>query len=347
MRVLITGSAGFIGSHLTERFLREGHSVVGVDNYLSGQRRNTDLFLGDANFAFLEADVSSGFTYAGAPLDWVLHFASPASPPHYQQHPIATLMVGAQGTQHALELAKAHGAKFMLASTSEVYGDPLVHPQPESYWGNVNSHGPRSCYDEAKRYAEAITGAYRTHHGVDTRIVRIFNCFGPRMRSDDGRVVTNLVNQALAGEPLTVYGDGQQTRSFQYVDDLVEGIFRLMRTTYTEPVNLGSPAEHTILEFAELIRGLTQSSSQLAFKPLPKDDPKQRRPDISTAKRLLGWEPSVPLKDGLRKTIAYFKSAKDSVHTKSDRNTPQKTPQNTPQNTQSDAAVPQPVTGVL
>ena len=335
MRLLITGSAGFIGSHLTERFLREGHSVVGVDNYLSGQRRNTDLFLGHPNFEFVEADVSNGFVYEGEALEWVMHFASPASPPHYQQHPIATLMVGAQGTQHTLELAREHGAKFMLASTSEIYGDPLVHPQPESYWGNVNSHGPRSCYDEAKRYAEAITGAYRTHHGVDTRIVRIFNCFGPRMRADDGRVVTNLINQALAGKPLTVYGDGQQTRSFQYVDDLIEGIVRLMGTSYTEPVNLGSPKEHTILEFAELIKGLTKSPSRLEFNPLPQDDPKQRRPDISTAKRILDWEPKVPLKEGLRATIAYFESVRDRARK-----------ENTQENTQHSKPIPQPVTGV-
>ena len=329
MRLLITGSAGFIGSHLTERFLREGHSVVGVDNYLSGQRRNTGLFLDHPRFAFLEADVSKGFTYKGEPLDWVLHFASPASPPHYQQHPVATLTVGAQGTQHALELAQEHGAKFMLASTSEIYGDPLVHPQPESYWGNVNSRGPRSCYDEAKRYAEAITGAYRTHHGVDTRIVRIFNCFGPRMRGDDGRVATNLINQALENAPLTIYGDGQQTRSFQYVDDLVEGIVRLMATKYTEPVNLGSPVEHTILELAKLVKALTGSRSKLVFAPLPQDDPKQRRPDISTAKRILDWEPRVSLEKGLRATIAYFESV-EAVQTLEEQPAPNDAPTLTP-----------------
>lgn len=302
MRVLITGSAGFIGSHLAERFLAEGHTVVGVDNYLSGQRRNTELFLGHPRFRFIEADVSGGVPYAGPGLDWVLHFASPASPPHYQRHPIETLMVGAQGTQHALDLAQAHGAKFMLASTSEVYGDPHVHPQPESYWGHVNPNGPRSCYDEAKRYAEALTMAYHRHRGLDTRIIRIFNTYGPRMRADDGRVVTNFINQALEGRALTVYG-GTQTRSFQYVDDLVEGIVRLMHVTYHPPVNLGNPDEYTIAQFAEIIRDRIDPTLDLTFHPLPQDDPRQRRPDITVARELLGWEPTVSLHQGLQRMM--------------------------------------------
>lgn len=305
MRVLITGSAGFIGSHLVERLLAGGHTVVGVDNYLSGQRRNTELFLAHPRFRFIEADVSYGIPYEGPGLDWVLHFASPASPPHYQQHPIETLMVGAQGTQHALDLAHGHGAKFMLASTSEVYGDPHVHPQPESYWGHVNPNGPRSCYDEAKRYAEALTMAYHRHHGLDTRIIRIFNTYGPRMRADDGRVVTNFINQALEGRALTVYG-GAQTRSFQYVDDLVEGIVRLMRVTYHQPVNLGNPDEYTITQFAEIIRDRIDPTLGLTFHPLPQDDPRQRKPDITVARELLGWEPTVALQEGITRTVATF-----------------------------------------
>ncbi|WP_019588443.1 UDP-glucuronic acid decarboxylase family protein [Deinococcus apachensis] len=303
MNILITGSAGFIGSHLVERFLNEGHTVVGVDNYISGQKRNTEMFLGHPNFRFIRADVSSGIPYEGQPLDWVLHFASPASPPHYQQFPIETLMVGAQGTHHALELAHRHGARFMLASTSEVYGDPLVHPQPESYWGHVNPNGPRSCYDEAKRYAEALTMTYHRHKGVDTRIIRIFNTYGPRMRADDGRVVTNFVNQALEGKPLTVYG-GQQTRSFQYVDDLVEGIVRLMGVTYHQPVNLGNPDEYTILDFARIIRDRTNPALEITFQSMPQDDPQQRRPDITVARNLLSWTPAVPLQEGLQRMVA-------------------------------------------
>ncbi|BDP44149.1 epimerase (plasmid) [Deinococcus aetherius] len=306
MNLLITGSAGFIGSHLVERFLAEGHTLVGVDNYISGQRRNTELFLAHPGFRFIQADVSHGLPYGGPGLDWVLHFASPASPPHYQQHPIETLMVGAQGTQHALDLAHRHGAKFMLASTSEVYGDPHVHPQPETYWGNVNPNGPRSCYDEAKRYAEAITMAYHHHKGLDTRIIRIFNTYGPRMRADDGRVVTNFINQALEGKPLTVYGDGSQTRSFQFVDDLVEGIVRLMQVTYHQPVNLGNPDEYSILQFAQIIRDRINPTLNIVFEPMPQDDPKQRKPDITIARELLEWQPQTDLSTGITATIAYF-----------------------------------------
>lgn len=303
--ILITGSAGFIGSHLVERFLSDGHTVIGVDNYLSGQRANTELFLAHPAFRFVEQDVSLALD-CDLPLDWVLHFASPASPPHYQLHPVATLMVGAQGTQNALELAKRKGASFMLASTSEVYGDPLVHPQPESYWGHCNPNGLRSCYDEAKRYAEAITMAYHRAYGVDTRIVRIFNTYGPRMRADDGRVVTNFINQALQNAPITVYGDGSQTRSFQYVSDLVEGLVRLMAAPWHEPVNLGNPHEQTILEFAQRIRDILSPDAPIKHMPMPADDPRQRRPDIRLAKELLGWEPQVDLDSGLAATIRYF-----------------------------------------
>ncbi|THF87341.1 SDR family oxidoreductase [Deinococcus sp. KSM4-11] len=304
MRILLTGSAGFVGSHLTERFLQGGHEVIGVDNYISGQRDNTALFLGQPGFSFVEADVSQGIPDPGGRLDWVLHFASPASPPHYQQFPIETLMVGAQGTQNALELARAHGAKFFLASTSEVYGDPHVHPQPESYWGHVNPNGLRSCYDEAKRYAEAITMAYHRHHGVDTRIIRIFNTYGPRMRPDDGRVITNFMHQALRGDALTVYGDGSQTRSFQYVTDLVEGIVRLMDVEDHEPVNLGNPVEFTMLELVGVLQDVLGRPLTTLREPIPHDDPRQRKPDITRARTLLGWEPVVPLSDGLRRTIA-------------------------------------------
>ncbi|PNY79775.1 UDP-glucuronic acid decarboxylase family protein [Deinococcus koreensis] len=309
MRILLTGSAGFVGSHLVERFLHEGHSVIGVDNYLSGQPANTALFEHHPRFRFVQADVSLGIPAQQEPLDWVMHFASPASPPHYQQHPIATLMVGAQGTQHSLELARAHGARFFLASTSEVYGDPLVHPQPESYWGHVNPNGLRSCYDEAKRYAEAITMAYHRHHGVDTRIIRIFNTYGPRMRADDGRVITNFLHQALRGEALTVYGDGSQTRSFQYIDDLVEGIVRLMGTPYHEPVNLGNPDEFTMLELVRVVQEVLGRPLQIIHEAMPQDDPRQRQPDISRALELLGWRPAVALRDGLRLTLEQVRGA--------------------------------------
>ncbi len=304
--ILITGSAGFIGSHLVERFLAEGHVVIGVDNYLSGQHANTELFLEHPAFRFIEQDVSLALD-CPFPLDWVLHFASPASPPHYQLHPVATLMVGAQGTQNALELAKRKGASFMLASTSEVYGDPLVHPQPETYWGHCNPNGLRSCYDEAKRYAEAITMAYHRAYGLDTRIIRIFNTYGPRMRADDGRVVTNFINQALNHDPITVYGDGSQTRSFQYASDLVEGIARLMSVTWHEPINLGNPDEYTILQFAELIRDALNPGGPIEHLPMPADDPRQRRPDIRLAKELLDWQPQVSLATGLEATVQYFR----------------------------------------
>ncbi|ADV65818.1 UDP-glucuronic acid decarboxylase family protein [Deinococcus maricopensis] len=310
MNVLLTGSAGFVGSHLAEHLLHAGHTVVGVDNYLSGQRSNTEALRAHPRFHFVQADVSLGLHEAHLPpgvdaLDWVLHFASPASPPHYQQHPIETLMVGAQGTQYALDLAWRQGARFLLASTSEVYGDPHVHPQPEGYWGHVNPNGVRSCYDEAKRYAEALTMAYHRARGVDTRIIRIFNTYGPRMRADDGRVVTNLIHQALRGEPLTVHGDGQQTRSFQYVTDLVDGVLRLMTVTHHDPVNLGNPDEYSILHFAELVRDLIDPRLPIHFTPAAEDDPRQRRPDIRKAEQLLGWVPRVPLADGLARTILH------------------------------------------
>lgn len=308
MRILVTGSAGFVGSHLVERFLLDGHEVVGVDSYLSGQNHNTLLFLARPGFTFLEADVSLGIPYGGPKLDWVLHFASPASPPHYQKVPIDTLRVGAQGTERALELAREHEAAFLLASTSEVYGDPEIHPQAEGYWGNVNPNGLRSCYDEAKRYAEAISMAYHRHYGVDVRIIRIFNTYGPRMRADDGRVVTNFVHQALRGEPITVYGDGSQTRSFQYVDDLVEGIVRLMTVPHAGPVNLGNPEETTIRDFAELVRSLIDPALPIRYLALPDDDPKRRRPDISLARRLFDWQPVVPLHEGLRRTIDHVRA---------------------------------------
>ncbi len=318
MRMLLTGSAGFLGSHLSERLLNDGHELIGVDNYISGQRRNTALFAGHPRFRFVEADVSLGLSAVSGllspgPLDWVMHFASPASPPHYQQFPIETLMVGAQGTQNALELARQHGAAFMLASTSEVYGDPEVHPQPESYWGNVNPNGPRSCYDEAKRYAEAITFAYHRTYGLDTRIIRIFNTYGPLMRPDDGRVVTNLVHQALRGEALTIYGDGSQTRSFQYVSDLTEGVIRLMAVRTPDPVNLGNPEEYSTLEFALVVQEVLGADLPLDFQALPQDDPAQRCPDISRARELLGWSPTVPLREGLARMVAELRADSESI----------------------------------
>lgn len=306
MRILLTGAAGFVGSHLAERLLREGHQVLGVDNFCTGQRQNLEYLTPFAGFSFLEADAARPLEVAGA-FDWVMHFASPASPPRYLKMPLETMRVNAEGTRHLLELARARGAAFFLASTSEVYGDPLVHPQPETYWGNVNPIGPRSVYDEAKRYAETLTLAYHRTYGLPVRIIRIFNTYGPRMDPEDGRVVTNFIAQALRGEPLTVYGDGSQTRSFQYVDDLVEGIVRLMAVDYPEPVNLGNPEEYTMLELAQLVQELAGTSLPIVHEPLPQDDPKQRRPDITVAKRLLGWEPRVPLREGLLRTIAHFK----------------------------------------
>jgi dTDP-glucose 4,6-dehydratase len=307
MRVLVTGGAGFLGSHLCERLLAEGHEVVAVDNLLTGNRRNIAHLESQKAFSFVFHDVTKYISLDGA-LDAVFHFASPASPIDYLELPIQTLKVGSLGTHNALGLAQVKGARFLLASTSEVYGDPLIHPQPETYWGNVNPIGPRGVYDEAKRFAEALTMAYRRANGVDTRIVRIFNTYGERMRPRDGRVVPALIGQALAGEPLTVFGDGSQTRSFCYVSDLVDGIYKLLLSSEKEPVNIGNPAELSVLEFAKTIRKLTGTKSEIVFKPLPVDDPKVRQPDITKAKTLLGWEPKVPLEEGLKRTIEYFRS---------------------------------------
>lgn len=312
MRVLITGGAGFIGSHLTDRLLSEGHRVVVVDNLVTGDLNNIAVHRGNARFEFIHHDVSNHIHVPGA-LDWVLHFASPASPIDYLQLPIQTMKVGALGTHNALGLARARGARFMIASTSEVYGDPLVHPQPESYWGNVNPTGPRSVYDEAKRFAEALTMAYHREHGLDIRILRIFNTYGPRNRINDGRVVPTFINQALRGEPLTVFGEGAQTRSFQYVDDLVEGVRRLMESDCRLPVNIGNPVELTILEFARLILKLTGSASRIEYRPLPEDDPKTRRPDITRARDVLGWAPRVAVEDGLRRTIEWYREQMDGA----------------------------------
>jgi dTDP-glucose 4,6-dehydratase len=305
MRTLITGGAGFIGSHLCERFLGKGHEVVCVDNFITGSRTNIEPLLANPRFGLIEHDVSRPLKVEG-PVDYVLHFASPASPVDYLNYPIQTLKVGSLGTHNALGLAKLKGARFLLASTSEVYGDPEVHPQREDYWGHVNCVGPRGCYDESKRFAEAIVMAYHRAHGVNTRIIRIFNTYGPRMRLDDGRVLPNFMGQALRGEPLTVYGDGSQTRSFCYVDDLVEGIDRLLGKEYPEPVNLGNPDEVTILQFAKEILALSGSGSEISYRPLPQDDPRVRKPDITRARQLLGWEPRVARADGLRRTLAYF-----------------------------------------
>ncbi len=307
MRILITGGAGFIGSHLTDRLIGEGHNVVAMDNLVTGDLNNIAHHRSNPHFEFIHHDISNHIHVAGE-LDWVLHFASPASPIDYLQLPIQTLKVGALGTHNALGLAKAKGAKILLASTSEVYGDPLVHPQPEDYWGNVNPIGPRGVYDEAKRYAEAITMAYHRVHQVDVRVVRIFNTYGPRNRINDGRVVPTFINQALRGEPLTVFGAGNQTRSFQYVADLVEGVRRLMEVPYNRPVNIGNPREMTILEFAKLILQLTESHSQIEYRPLPEDDPKTRQPDISRAKSILSWEPKVSVEKGLRQTIDWYRA---------------------------------------
>jgi dTDP-glucose 4,6-dehydratase len=310
MRVLITGGAGFLGSHLCDHFLAQGHDVIAMDNLITGKTANIEHLAGNEHFLFVKHDVTN-YIYIEGPLDAVLHFASPASPIDYLEMPIPTLKVGALGTHKALGLAKAKDARFLLASTSEVYGDPLVHPQTEDYWGNVNPIGPRGVYDEAKRFAEAMTMAYQRYHGVDTRIVRIFNTFGPRMRLNDGRVVPNFIAQALTGEPLTVYGDGGQTRSFCYVSDLIEGIYRLLMSDETEPVNLGNPREMSILDFAQKIIQLTDSSSQITFVHPEdiriKDDPKVRQPDISKARRVLNWEPKVDLEEGLRRTIEWFR----------------------------------------
>jgi dTDP-glucose 4,6-dehydratase len=306
VRVVITGAAGFLGSHLCDRFLAAGHSVMGIDNFLTGSPKNIAHLRADDRFEFLEHNVS-GYTAVDGSVDGVLHFASPASPVDYLELPIQTLKVGSIGTFSALGIAKAKSARFMLASTSEVYGDPHVHPQPETDWGNVNPIGPRGVYDEAKRFAEAVTMAYHRAHGVDTRIVRIFNTYGPRMRAKDGRVVSNFIVQALNGEPLTVYGDGRQTRSFCYVDDEVEGIYRLFMSGETMPVNIGNPEEYTVGQLAALIVELTNSGSRVIHEPLPVDDPKVRQPDITRAKTILGWEPKIDVREGLMRTIAYFR----------------------------------------
>jgi dTDP-glucose 4,6-dehydratase len=307
VRILVTGAAGFLGSHLCDRFIAEGHDVVGMDNFITGSPGNIAHLSGNPRFRFVEHDVTD-YIYVEGELDGVLHFASPASPVDYLELPIQTLKVGSLGTHKALGLAKAKGARYLLASTSEVYGDPQVHPQPESYWGHVNPIGPRGVYDEAKRFPEAMTMAYHRTHGVETRIVRIFNTYGPRMRPEDGRVVSNFIVQALRGEPLTVYGDGSQTRSFTYVDDLVEGIYRLFHSDRVEPINLGNPVEFTVRELAELVLEKTGSASKFHRRPLPEDDPKVRRPDITLAQQVLAWEPRVSLVEGLERTIPYFRS---------------------------------------
>jgi dTDP-glucose 4,6-dehydratase len=308
-RALVTGAAGFIGSHLCEYLLDHGFSVVGMDNLLTGDLGNVEHLIG-RDFTFVKHNVTS-FVHVAGPLDWIFHFASPASPIDYLKLPIQTLKVGSLGTHHTLGLAKAKGARFLLASTSEVYGDPLVHPQREDYWGTVNPVGPRGVYDEAKRFAEAMTMAYRRYHGVDTRIVRIFNTYGPRMRVEDGRAIPAFMSQALRGEEVTVFGDGSQTRSLCYITDMVDGIFRLMSSNLGDPVNLGNPKEMTIRALAEriveLVGDLTGSRSRIVARPLPEDDPKIRQPDITRARTLLSWEPRVALDDGLRETLAYFR----------------------------------------
>jgi len=308
---VVTGAAGFLGSHLTDRLLKAGHRVIGIDNLITGNMANLAHLEGDSRFRFIRHDVST-FIEVDEAVDNILHFASPASPIDYLELPIQTLKVGSLGTHNSLGLARAKGARLLLASTSEVYGDPLVHPQPESYWGNVNPVGPRGVYDEAKRFAEAITMAYHRVHGVETRIVRIFNTYGPRMRPNDGRVVPAFVDQALAGESLTVFGDGSQTRSFCYVSDLIEGIFRLLQSDITSPTNIGNPSEMTILEFANAIVDAIGADSEIVFNPLPIDDPKVRRPDISKAKSRLDWQPQVPFDQGIAATIDYFRSLREA-----------------------------------
>lgn len=303
---VVTGAAGFLGSHLADRLLRAGHRVIGIDNLVTGTVANMEHLAGNSDYRFIHQDVTE-FLFLDGPVDYVWHFASPASPIDYAELPIQTLKVGSLGTHKALGLAKQKKARFLLASTSEIYGDPLVHPQTEDYWGNVNTIGPRGCYDEAKRFAEAMTMAYNREHGMETRIVRIFNTYGPRMRLHDGRVVPAFIGQALTNKPLTVFGDGSQTRSFCYCSDLIEGIFRLMMSDCDQPVNIGNPHEWTMLEFAREILRITGSKSRIVFRPLPKDDPRQRRPDINRARNLLHWEPEVSLNEGLKKTIAYFR----------------------------------------
>jgi len=303
---VVTGAAGFLGSHLTDLLLSRGHKVIGIDNFVTGSVDNISHLGGNPNFKFIEQDVTE-YIFLDRPVNYVWHFASPASPIDYLELPIQTLKVGSLGTHKALGLAMNKNARFLLASTSEIYGDPLVHPQPEEYWGNVNSVGPRGCYDEAKRFAEALTMAYRNEHKVQTRIVRIFNTYGPRMRLHDGRVVPAFISQALKHRPITVFGRGRQTRSFCYVSDLIEGIYRLMLSDYDLPVNIGNPRELTVLQFARQIIQATRSRSRISFKPLPQDDPKQRQPDITRARKYLHWEPKVQLEEGLLKTIEYFR----------------------------------------
>lgn len=306
-RVLITGAAGFLGSHLCERFLKEGMYVIAMDNLITGDLRNIEHLMPNPNFEFNHHDVTK-FVHIPGDLDYILHFASPASPIDYLKIPIQTLKVGAMGTHNLLGLARVKNARFIIASTSEVYGDPLVHPQTEEYWGHVNPIGPRGCYDEAKRYQEAITMAYHRYHGLETRIVRIFNTYGPRMRLNDGRVLPAFIGQALRGEDITIFGDGSQTRAFCYVDDLVEGIYRLLMSDYTLPVNIGNPSEITIKDFAEEIIKLTGTDQKVVYKDLPQDDPKQRQPDITKAKEILGWEPKVSRQEGLKITYDYFRN---------------------------------------
>jgi dTDP-glucose 4,6-dehydratase len=314
-RILITGAAGFLGSHLCDRFIREGYHVIGMDNLITGDMNNIEHLFKLPDFDFHHHDVTK-FIHVSGHLDYILHFASPASPIDYLKIPIQTLKVGALGTHNCLGLAKAKKARILVASTSEVYGDPLVHPQTEEYWGNVNPVGPRGVYDEAKRFMESITMAYHTYHGVETRIVRIFNTYGPRMRLNDGRALPAFIGQALRGEDITVFGDGSQTRSFCYVDDLVEGIYRLLMSDYSMPVNIGNPNEISLLDFAKEVLKLTGAGVKIIHKPLPVDDPKQRRPDITKAKEILGWEPTVDRAEGLKMTYAYFKNLPKEEWTK-------------------------------
>ncbi|MDR9399159.1 UDP-glucuronic acid decarboxylase family protein [Salibacter sp.] len=319
-RVLITGAAGFLGSHLCDRFLKEGYHVIGMDNLITGNLDNIEHLFSEKHFEFYNHDVTK-FVHVSGELDYILHFASPASPIDYLKIPIQTLKVGAMGTHNLLGLAKAKNARILVASTSEVYGDPQVHPQTEDYWGHVNPVGPRGVYDEAKRYLEAITMAYHTYHGLETRIVRIFNTYGPRMRLNDGRVLPAFVGQALRGEDLTVFGDGSQTRSFCYVDDLVEGIYRLLMSDYAKPVNVGNPSEISIADFAEEIIKLTGTTNKVIYKDLPKDDPMQRQPDITKVREILGWEPKVERGEGLKRTYDYFKSLPEEKLYKKEHNT--------------------------
>jgi dTDP-glucose 4,6-dehydratase len=312
LRIVVSGAAGFVGSHFCDRLLAEGHTLVALDNFLTGAPRNIAHLKGESRFGFVEQDITQPFTVDGT-VDCVANLASPASPKDYLEHPIETLDVGSLGTRRMLDLARAKGARFLLSSTSECYGDPTVHPQVETYWGNVNPVGPRSCYDESKRFAEALTMAYHRKHGVRTNIARIFNTYGPRMKLNDGRVVPAFLDQALRGEAMTIFGDGSQTRSFCYVSDLVDGLYRLMLSDERYPVNLGNPREMTILEFADHIRRMTGSGSKIAYCPLPEDDPKQRQPDIGKARAVLGWEPRVSLEEGLRKTVDYFRAIQATV----------------------------------